>query len=283
MMQSNQPLSNEQLLAKAPSIFAGQSFNKMSDRYAFVPTSVIVDGMRNAGFFPVFAQQSISRTQDRKPFARHMIRFQASSVALTKVGTEVAQVVLINSHDGSSLYDLSFGLWRLACLNGLMVASAALAEAIKIRHTGNILDRVIEGSTNLLKAIPRIEAAVNRFKTITLSQDEQMVYATAAHQLRYTEESNLAEAIKPEKLLKAVRLEDSSNDLFTVFNRVQEHLIRGNVRGVGTVQTQNGPEQRRVRTREIKGITQSTNLNRALWTLTEGMADLHEGKKLAIA
>jgi len=73
MMQSNTPLSNEQLLDKAPSIFAGQSFNKMSNRYAFVPTSVIVDGMRNAGFFPVFAQQSISRTADRRIAERYLI------------------------------------------------------------------------------------------------------------------------------------------------------------------------------------------------------------------
>jgi hypothetical protein len=56
----NYPLSNEQLQRYAPSAFAGQAWEGQSNRYAFIPTSAVIDGMRNAGFLPVSASQSRS-------------------------------------------------------------------------------------------------------------------------------------------------------------------------------------------------------------------------------
>ena len=61
------------------------------------------------------------------------------------------------------------------------------------------------------------------------------------------------------------------DDLWRVFNRVQENAIRGGLTAWGR-DAQNRP--RRVTSREVTGIDGDVRLNRALWTLTERMAEL---------
>jgi hypothetical protein len=52
---------------------------------------------------------------------------------------------------------------------------------------------------------------------------------------------------------------------------VQENTLKGGLRG--RVLDANGRPQRRT-TREVAGIDQSRSLNRALWMLTERMAEI---------
>jgi hypothetical protein len=260
----NQTLTNEQIQKWAPSAFAGQAYHKQSDRYAFVPTSVVIDGMRNAGFFPVKASQSRTRIEGKEMFTKHMISFRDQNASISKLGDSVMEIVLINSHDGTSAYDLSCGMFRLACLNGLMVATS-LVDALHIRHTGRILDEVVEGSTRLLQNAPVINDTVQQWRSIQLTQPEQHLLAESAHSLRFDEEGN---APPVEKLLSPRRWEDNGSDLWSTFNRVQENAIKGGLR------TFDPETRRRNRTREVKGIDQNVRLNRALWSLAEKMAAL---------
>lgn len=264
---NNEPLSNEQIQKWAPSAFAGQAYEKQSDRYAFVPTSVVIDGMRGAGFLPVSAQQSRTRVEGKENFTKHMIRFRPAELNITKVGDSAVEVILINSHDGTSRYDLSCGAFRLACLNGLMVAEG-LVDRIRIRHTGNIIDTVIEATQRIIAQAPVITEAIQLWRSIELSNEEQLILAQGAYNLRFDEPN----VIPVEKLLTTNRREDNSNDLWTVFNKVQENTIRGGIRHLVT-----NPEThdvRRARTREVKGIDQSSKLNRELWALGQRMAEL---------
>ena len=266
MRSNNQPLTDEMIQRYAPSAFAGQAYEKQSDRYAFVPTSAVIDGMRNAGFFPVMACQSRTRVEGKQNFTKHMIRFRSSDSQAITVGDSLVETVLINSHDGTSAYDLSLGVFRLVCSNGMVVGD--VFESIHIRHIGNIIDRIIEASTQMLQNAPKLAESINRFRTITLQPSEQLLLAEAAHSLRFDEGSNMAAAITPEKLLTVRRHEDNNSDLWSVFNRVQENVIRGGLRGNRI------PGVNRVRSRAVKGIDQDTKLNKALWTLAEKMAAL---------
>ena len=72
-------------------------------------------------------------------------------------------------------------------------------------------------------------------------------------------------------LLRRRRIEDSGRDLWTAFNVVQENAVRGGLSG--RVRKTEGRIQRRT-TREVAGIDQSRSLNRALWLLTQRMAEL---------
>ncbi len=73
------------------------------------------------------------------------------------------------------------------------------------------------------------------------------------------------------QILTPRRHDDNKSDLWATFNRVQENVIKGGLRGV-TVKA-NGERQNR-KTREVNGIDQNVRLNRALWTLAEKMAEL---------
>lgn len=73
--------------------------------------------------------------------------------------------------------------------------------------------------------------------------------------------------ITESQVLRAQRSDDVGQDLWRVFNRTQENLVRGGVRGRAAT-------GRRIRTRAVTGISENVGLNRALWTLAEEMAKL---------
>ena len=62
-------------------------------------------------------------------------------------------------------------------------------------------------------------------------------------------------------------MDDRAPDLWTTFNRVQENIIKGGVRGRNAT-------GKRVTTRAVNGIDQDIKLNRALWVLAEEMRKL---------
>ena len=76
--------------------------------------------------------------------------------------------------------------------------------------------------------------------------------------------------LSPEKLLAPVRYGDAATDLWTTFNVVQEHLVRGGDRYVGYTA---GMGIRRNRTRPVGGPTEGQKLNKALRALASEFAN----------
>jgi hypothetical protein len=264
---SHQPLTLDQIRQAAPSAFATEAYHGMSARYAYIPTVAVIDGMKRYGFQPFAASQSVVRVQDRKEHAKHMIRFRSQDTAVS-VGGTFPEVVLINSHDGSSAYKLMAGIFRLVCSNGLIVADSMIGS-INVRHTGNVIEDVASGSVQLVENMPAAIDAVARWQQIQLSAAEQSAFAEAAHVIRFADaEGRVDTPIHSEQLLRTRRYDDRSADLWSVFNRVQENVIKG-----GLSAYKSGAAQRTT-TRTVKGIDQDVRLNRALWTLAEKMAEI---------
>lgn len=267
------PLTNAEIAKVAPSVFAVAAHETRSSRYVYIPTSNILDGMRREGFVPVAAKQSRTRDASRKEFTKHLIRFrrEGSETALTKVGDTFPEVVLVNSHDGTSSYQLMAGMFRLICLNGLIVGNGDL-ETVRIPHSGDILNRVIEGSYRVLEASTKALEVSDKWAGIHLNSTEQLAFAEAARVLRFADaEGNVTTPIEARQLLTTRRYDDRGDDLWRTFNTVQENVIRGGL----TARTRPTPEQRRgrrVSTREVNGIDADVRLNKALWTLAEHMA-----------
>lgn len=264
-MRERTELTNEAIQKVAPSAFQGQAYEKQSQRYAFIPTIDVIDGMRNAGLIPVYASQSSSRIPGKEVFTKHIIRFQAKDSQLTRVGDSILESSVVNSHDGSSCYSVSMGIRRLICDNGATVSDAEVGS-IRVRHVGNIVEQVVSATFEILEQGPKVISTVKLWQSITLDTEEQKAFAAAAFVLRFEEDSNIARAVDPTALLTPRRYLDRGNDLWTVFNRVQEALVRGKVRGFDHA-TGN-----RVSTRAVKGIDQDQKLNKALWTLGQELA-----------
>jgi hypothetical protein len=268
----NNFLTNDEIQRYAPSAFAGQPYHEVSERYTFVPTSDVIDGMRNAGFMPVMACQSRTRIAGKENFTKHMIRFRSANESAITVGDSLVETVLINSHDRTSSYHLMLGVFRLVCSNGMVVGDTF--EGIHVRHVGNIVEAIVDANIRMLKNAPIIADTIRLWRSIMLTAGEQLALATAAHQLRFDEGTDEAQLVKPDQLLSAHRSADQSSDLYTTFNRIQENTVRGRVRGSGYVQSETGNRFRRLRTRAVTGIDNNTKLNKALWTLAEEMAKL---------
>jgi Domain of unknown function (DUF932) len=116
-------ISDEELQRLAPSIFASQPIEGVSDRYSFLPTSSILKGMLENGWVAVRVEQQSVRTEARRGFQKHLIRFARLEHLESWEKNQVRpEVVLLNSHDKSNAYQLHCGLFRLICSNGMVVA-----------------------------------------------------------------------------------------------------------------------------------------------------------------
>jgi hypothetical protein len=268
------PLTIEQIARYAPSAMATRPHESRSERYTYIPTVNIIEGMIKAGFQPFSASQSRSRIEGKSEFTKHMIRFRHESVGMQSlaVGEVAPEVVLINSHDGTSTYNLISGLFVKVCTNGLMVSESEIS-AVKVMHKGDILQNVIEGSYRLIEDSTRVLGTVQTWGQLQLSAGEQNALADAARTLRFADaEGKVSTPITAAQLLQPRRYEDNKPDLWNTFNRVQENVIKGGLRAIQ--RDANGRRLRAISTRQVRGIDHDVKLNRALWQLAERMAEL---------
>lgn len=264
-------LTDDQLRAVVPSIFAEEAHESRSARFACVPTIQVLNGLRAEGFDPFFAVQAKSRIEGKSDYTKHMMRLRHRSIS--NDAGQAFEIVLVNANDGTSAYQMIPGFFRFVCANGLMTGDTF--NEVKVRHSGNAIGEVIEGAYTVLNDAPRVADQVRQFQAINLRDTEREALAEAAHVLRfpdaYTPEEPKHAPITAADLLRPRRTEDRATDLWTAFNVVQENVIRGGQRG-RTVDAQG--RIKRTSTREVAGIDQNRALNRALWTLTERMQEL---------
>ena len=265
-------LTEDEIRAVAPSVFATTAHESRSVQFKPIETYGIVRKLEEEGFGVVGAKQSVTRLPDRKPFAKHMLRLRKKDEVQRRVGDTVFEVLLKNANDGTAAYDLLSGLFRIRCLNSLVAMDTQMSTQ-RVRHSGDVAPKVIEGVFSVVKDAERALNAPDQWGQLQLAAPEQMFLAEAAHAIRFPvdENNNQTTNVKPEQLLNIRRTGDAGTDLWTVFNVLQENVVRGGLDNFGY----NAEGRfRRAHTREVKGIDQSTALNRALWTLGEKMAAL---------
>lgn len=257
-------LSIEQLERKAPAIFATEAFEGMSDQYRFVPTTDILYGLMDNGFVPVDANQTNTRKFAAEQFARHVIRFQHKDFSENEKG-DIPELVLLNSHNGTSSYQLMLGIFRMVCSNGMIVQSESIQKT-RVLHRGpeHMVNDVIEGSFEVVKEAPKVIEQIEEWKNIELEPFEREAYAEAAFSLRGSKIE-----VPVQQILGINRSADAGNDVWKTMNTVQENAIRGKCRGFD--------DKNRVRkVQGIKSVDADTKFNKALWLLTEKLV---EGKK----
>ena len=277
----NEALTETELHKLAPSLFATEAHHSRSDRFAPVPTIDIVRGLQKKGFEVFSAMQAKTRDASKRDFTKHMVRLRNPSFRQMANG-DTFEIVLVNGNDGSSAYRMMPGFFRMVCANGLIVGETL--NEVRVRHSGNAMHDVIEGAFTVLADAPKVVDRVDMMRSMSLTRDEALAFATAAHQLRFPAASLDAEdaafspaPVEPIRLLAARRQADMAerSNLWGVFNVVQENVIRGGQKGwVDRPNAQGRMQTRRASTRAVAGIDGNRDLNRALWTLAEEMAKL---------
>jgi hypothetical protein len=264
-------LNEEQIARIAPSVFAVAAHESRSERFTPIPTIEVLRGLQREGWSVVGVRQSRSRDESRREFTKHLVRMRRldEAHALKKVGDTTFEALLKNANDGTSAYDLMAGLFRLVCMNG-MVVSDGVIETVKVKHLGDVTAKVIEGTYRVLDQADAALEAPRQWSRVDLSADERLALASAARVLRFDEERS-DNSITPDRFLLPRRTQDTGTDLWSTFNVIQENVIRGGLNGF---RTDANNRQRRMQTRAINGIDQDVKLNKALWTLATEMAKL---------
>jgi hypothetical protein len=261
-MSNIQLLTREEIQKSAPAVYAKAPKSSMTDRYTFVSTEKIIDDFAEAGWYPTKAFQSkpSKRTLHRNPAERkHVVRLSNPSFApvMREAGELTPEILLINSHDGSSSLKLMIGLFRLICSNGLIISSSIMTEITK-RHSGE-KDEIFRILHETTKQFPDIWDRVNEYSTLNLSNNQKIDFATKVIEFNWGKTS----AISPEALLIPRRNEDKRDDIFHVMNVVQENIIKGGVNYMH-------PYKNTLRhTKSIKNASKDIRINVFLWQIME--------------
>lgn len=250
-------LSTAELAKIAPSIYTREPDSSRSQNYSLYNTEDIVDRLREFEFVPTWACQCKGRSGYTST-GKHMLRFsRIDDLRTLSPMEERPELVLVNSHNGSSSYRFMAGIFRLVCSNGMILSSASYAD-IRVRHIGHSMDEVIAASAKVAGTFEGAMESVKSMKSTFLTDSQIRDFAVQAAILRCGEDAyKEGKIVTPQNLLITRRKEDEGNSLWNVLNTVQENMLKGGVRLT----------KRNIR--PIKGVDNTVNLNTKLWELAE--------------
>lgn len=248
-------LSLDALREQVPAVFAPAARESLSEKYTFIPTERVLSGLMDAGFVPVEARQTPSRKASPL-HARHILRLRRRFETV-QLRDSIPEIVFLNSHDGTSAYQLRVGIYRVVCTNGLIVSKGAF-PMVRVTHRGDVVDSVITGALEMAERFEALAGQVERMEQCHLLKDEQIDFAARALMLRYADLTQ--SGMQPSALLTVRRAEDIGEDLWRVFNRVHENLLRGGL-------SRRSASGRLTRTRRVHSIREDLRLNSRLWEL----------------
>lgn len=239
----------------APAVFATSASPKMTSKYEFVPTIEVMEMFDREGW-----QLSSVKQAGRGIHSVHELKYRNGQ--LPKVGDTLVEAIIRNSHNGSAKFSMTAGLFRLCCSNGLTVPTA-VAERFSIRHNNFSLDDVKELADSFSKKLPKIEMSVGSMMARELTTDEKIDFVRKSAEIRFGMDKTLND-LEILNLLTPNRKEDENDDMWSVFNVVQEKYVRGGV----SVSNNRG---RVTKMRKIDNILVQNNINTKLWQLAESM------------
>ena len=220
-----------------------RNVQRIKQKEFYIPTLDVVTKLQNEGWqLSGVAEQ---RGKNRKIDSNY-VQLQHPDFAIqNNKGKDEAftSITLSNSCNGSSPLQMDLGTYRLVCSNGLIAFDGFKKN--KIKHTEvnyRDLDRLV---ASMDVRASKLLNDVNEMKHTGLSIEDMRKLARNAASLRYDDLS----LINIDDLFAVNRVEDESNDLWTVFNRIQENL-----------------------THDITNMKEDIKLNQQLFSLAENFA-----------
>jgi hypothetical protein len=232
-LSSATPISDEELLAFAPSIFQEVKGEARSERYSHIPTSTIHASMKEAGFYPVKVVKQRARVADHTPeareaalikesFMKHLIMYRHPD-ALSKEGSPYhGQVGYVGDHAGRCSVQMFCGLLEVLCGNGLV--AGRVAEAIRLGHVKLKVESVIDAAIKMMASIGVVAAWREALQGTPLTYGQAKEMAEEALLLRW----ELDEApIFNHQLLSTRRSEDRIDNVWGAYQVIEENLRLG--------------------------------------------------------
>jgi hypothetical protein len=197
------------------------------------------------------------RKASKMGFQKHFVRLSNPNLLSTSHNDIKLQLLVTNSHDGLSGFSIRLGFFRFVCSNGLVVGQTF--ESVNLRHTGNVIEKIDQAVERMVAQVEKLNSSIQKMKDRKLSIQEQNEFISSAIKTRYpNKETN-------DVSIPIMRQEDGENNVFSLYNRVQEALIRGG----NNVRSNNNHFRAARGLRSIRGITK---VNEELFNLAEKFA-----------
>jgi hypothetical protein len=175
------------------------------------------------------------------------------------------RIILTNSHDGFNSFQFRVGIYRLVCSNGLVVADEEFS-AFRIRHKGYTFEELRGVVSQAVADLPNKVMILNQMQLRELTPAEQRQLAIDAMQLRTNRIDAEWDEETIQDVLTPVRDADKGNDLWKVFNVIQEKITQG-----GYSAALNGAKVRKVR--KIKSFEKDLEVNQKLFKLATALVN----------
>lgn len=246
-------MTTELIKQTAPSVFSTSPSPKLSNRYTFVPTFEILENFEREGW-----TVSSARQVGNGAYAKHEVRIR--NMELPNVGDSLVEAIITNSHNGLSTFQISTGLFRLVCSNGLTVPTS-VADTISIRHSNMDMGEIRRVTDQFAERMPIIQRSVSKMENTYLSDVQTIDLLNKSALLRW-QQNSIPVTINMEELLVPERKADLGNSVWKTFNVIQEKFVRGG--------TQYKSKRGRSMTmKSLKDFQVINKINTGLWELAE--------------
>ena len=259
----------DQIREHVPAAFATEPAPKVSTRYSFVSTSDLLTSFEKLGWFP-----HSSRQNGKSPFSRHVVRLDNPKLGYLDLRSDKVkpQIIIDNSHNGTSPAMMHEGLFRLVCTNGLVIAMPGMYSSVELRHVGidfNELKNLME-----IVAVQYLEIGkhIGEMQEYTLNQEQKEIFAMKA--IAYREPNmfikedgtinfkQVKASVNPTAILEPTRGEDKKDDLWTVLNILQERLVKCEFERTSLTGRKSNP-------RGITSAARNIAYNKIVWSIAE--------------
>ncbi len=262
-------MTREQIQEVCPVAFTETPSSEVSKHYTHIPTNRVIDDMEKLGWGVITAQQVAARKNQTKGFQKHMLVFRHPDLMVEgQDGDNVwPQIVMTNSHDGKNSFTFQAGMYRFVCSNGLVIADQEFGK-MRIRHMGYDFETLRETIEEMVEKLPLTVESMNKFKQTELTKPQKYDLARKALATRFKvqEDQKVDQVYKIDldAFLTPVRKEDKGDDLWSVFNLVQERVVTGDFEYISGVKLR--------KAREIKNFKQDLDVNQKLFEVAKEFA-----------
>ena len=284
-LQSTDFKSKDELREIAPSIFSTKPSPEVSSKYSHIPTDKLIDDMDLLGWKVIDAKEVNARQKSTRGFQKHLVVFRNPDIVINQmpnnivesstsptgyrrtdgtfakknpIDTVFPQILLTNSHDGKNAFTFTAGLFRMVCENGLVVSTNEF-EKVAIRHMGYDFEELQKQVTEMTERLPLTVESMNKMIDTKMEENAILKFAKDMLAVRFPEDELRRITIDMDDFITPVRPEDKGDDLWSVFNVIQEKIIEGDFDyTIGT---------KHRKARQIKNFKQDMDLNSKMFDI----------------
>ena len=257
----------KQLVATYPAVGNTEIHTSCSDRYALVNTARVVEQITSEGWEIIGGRQARTRKPENRQFARHSVLLAKQGEEDSRIGGR-AYVQLMNAHAGRGVAKFRAGIYKFACANECL-SGAFLDIKIESRHTGNAEEKMVNAFYQIAQHMPALTARVAHWVNFETTYQQSIELAEAGLTARFGEDRS-DWAVDPHTVVRNLRrAEDASTDLWSVYNRVQENILRPFIKGVVSEKT-----GKTIPFRKVTALDSVAQINTALWNTADKLVGL---------